>query len=157
MDWKTRKKKKDEEEEKDEGRRKSRGSRSLCTFRHPASADLVFVGGTAAVLGGVGHSLACEVGQNALHQGCHLIGAHADRHVEWEGLLIFVCRGEKKKKKKNKRDVFMPHLLCGVQDADNASATGHRDDRRGKGEEGCLLYTSPSPRDQLSSRMPSSA
>ena len=75
-----------------------------------------------------------------MHQGCHLIGAHTDCHVEWEGLLIFVCKGRKKKrmkkKEEKKKDCFRPHLLRGVQDADNASATGHRDDRRGRGEEG---------------------
>ena len=43
----------------------------------------------------------------------------------------FCLQGEKEKK-----DCFRPHLLRGVQDADNASATGHRDNRRGRGEEG---------------------
>ena len=127
---------KDEEEEKDKEEKKDKEEskdeeEEVCIFHHPAGADLVFVGGAAAVLGGIGHSLAREVGQNALHQGCHLIGAHADCHVEWEGLLIFVCKGRKKKE-----DCFRPHLLRGVQDADNASATGHKDDRRGRGEEG---------------------
>ena len=50
------------------------------------------------------------------------------------------------------------HLAIGNADASHSRVAVVDPQRRtGRGEEGCLLYTSPSPRDLSTSRMPSSA
>ena len=55
-----------------------------------------------------------------------------------------------------------PHFSSGLDISaflanDNAAPEGSRPDPKEKRVKGCLLYTSPSPRDGLLSRMPSSA
>ena len=49
------------------------------------------------------------------------------------------------------------HLLLGIEDDDLLQETRFAAARNVKRNITCLLYTSPSPRDQRGSRMPSSA
>ena len=66
-----------------------------------------------------------------------------------------------KEKYEDARFLFERNIVFNPKDANSylylAKIYNHEEDQRKEEYNFCLLYTSPSPRDQLTSRMPSSA